>query len=52
MNRRNMRKEFITEDELRSQLRQNGVSDVGEVKRACLEANGEISVVKKDTEKG
>ena len=52
MIRRNMRKEFITEDELRSQLRQNGVSDVAEVKRACLEANGEISVVKKDTKKG
>ena len=52
MIRRNMRKEFITEDELRSQLRQNGVSDVAEVKRACLEANGEISVVKKETEKG
>jgi uncharacterized membrane protein YcaP (DUF421 family) len=48
MNRRNMRKEFITEDELRSQMRQQGVSDFAEIKRACLEANGEISVVTKD----
>jgi uncharacterized membrane protein YcaP (DUF421 family) len=49
MNRRNLRKEFITEDELRSQMRQQGVSDFTEVKRACLEANGEISVVKIDS---
>ena len=48
MNRRNMRRELITEEELRSQLRQQGVSKLDEVKRACLEANGEISVVKKD----
>jgi uncharacterized membrane protein YcaP (DUF421 family) len=49
MNRRNMRKELITEDELRSQLRQQGVSGLEEVERVCLEANGEISVVKKET---
>jgi uncharacterized membrane protein YcaP (DUF421 family) len=46
MNRRNMRKELITEEELRSQLRQQGVSKLQDVRRACLEANGEISVVK------
>jgi uncharacterized membrane protein YcaP (DUF421 family) len=50
MNRRNMRKEFITEDELRSQLRQQGVSDIKDVKAAHLEANGEISVVKNDND--
>jgi uncharacterized membrane protein YcaP (DUF421 family) len=50
MNRRNMRKELITEEELRAQLRQQGVSKLGEVKRACLEANGEISVVKKNAD--
>ena len=50
MNRRNMRQEFITEDELKSQLRQHGISEVKEVKRACLEANGELSVIKFDTE--
>jgi uncharacterized membrane protein YcaP (DUF421 family) len=48
MNRRNMRKEFITEDELRSQFRQQGVSKLEDVKMAFLEANGEISVVQKD----
>jgi uncharacterized membrane protein YcaP (DUF421 family) len=48
MNRRNMHKEFLTEEELRSQMRQQGIIDFAEVKRACLEANGEISVVKRD----
>ena len=48
MNRRNMRRELITEEELRSELRQQGVSKLDEVKRACLEPTGEISVVKKD----
>ena len=48
MNRRNMRKELITEEELRSQMRQQGVNEFEEVKRACLEATGEISVVKID----
>lgn len=46
VNRRNMRKEMITEGELRSQLRQQGVDDFGDVRSAHLEGNGEISVVK------
>jgi uncharacterized membrane protein YcaP (DUF421 family) len=50
MNRRNMRKELITEEELRSQLRQQGATEFQEIKLASLEANGEISVVKKDEE--
>lgn len=46
MNKRNMRSELITAEELQSQLRQQGISELAEVRRACLEANGEISVVK------
>ena len=46
MNHRNMRKELITKDELMGQLREQGVRELSEVKEACLEANGEISVVK------
>jgi hypothetical protein len=46
MNRRNMRQEFITEEDLSSQLRQHGIYELSEVKRACLEANGELSVIK------
>jgi uncharacterized membrane protein YcaP (DUF421 family) len=49
MNRRNMRQEFITEDELRSQLRQQGISELADVREACLEANGELSVIKTDS---
>lgn len=46
LQRRNMRKELITQEELESQLRQQGVSSMKEVKKAFLEANGEISIVK------
>lgn len=46
MNRRHMRKELITEEELRSQLRQQGALNLEDIKLASLEANGEISVVK------
>ena len=50
LNRRNMRSEFITEEELKGQLRQQGVLEITEVKQACLEANGELSVIKSDSE--
>ena len=43
--RRNMEKELISEEELMSQLRQQGVDDISEVKRACIEGDGHISVV-------
>lgn len=45
--RRNMRKELITDNELMAQLRQQGVSDVAAVKTACMESNGQISVITK-----
>ncbi|CAM4019123.1 DUF421 domain-containing protein [Bordetella muralis] len=44
---RNLRKEFITKDELLSELRQQGVDDVNEVHRAYIEADGNISVIKR-----
>jgi len=31
MKRKNMRSQFITEEELQGQLRQQGISDLGEV---------------------
>lgn len=46
--RRNMKKELVTEEELMSQLRQQGVLEVKDVKRACMEGDGHISVVKKE----
>jgi uncharacterized membrane protein YcaP (DUF421 family) len=45
--RRNMRREFLTEEELMSRLREDGISDVKEVKSAHIEGNGKISVVPK-----
>lgn len=46
INRRNMRREFITEEELWSKLRQAGVKELAEVKLVTLEGDGEITVVK------
>jgi uncharacterized membrane protein YcaP (DUF421 family) len=48
--RRNMRDELLTEDELMSQLRLQGVADLGEVREALIEGDGRISVVKHTTE--
>ncbi len=48
MLRKNMRAELVTEEELMAQLRENGIEDVAQVKRACMEADGMISVIKLD----
>lgn len=42
---RNMRRELITEEELRSQLRLQGVNDIAQVKMAAIEPDGRISVI-------
>jgi hypothetical protein len=46
--RRNMRQELITTDELMSQLRENGVASPAEVKRAHMEGDGTISVIRNE----
>jgi uncharacterized membrane protein YcaP (DUF421 family) len=46
--RRNLRQELITEEELRSQLRQQGVEDFSQVKLSYIEPDGGISVVTYD----
>jgi uncharacterized membrane protein YcaP (DUF421 family) len=48
--RRNMKQELVTEEELKIQLRQQGVDDISKVKLACMEADGRISVVARDGE--
>ena len=48
MLRRNMRKEMISEDELRYNLRVQGIEDLSEAKLVCMEPDGELSVVKAD----
>lgn len=45
-NRRNMRHSMITEDEVMEQLRLNGIDSISQVKSACMESNGKISVIK------
>jgi uncharacterized membrane protein YcaP (DUF421 family) len=44
---RNMRQELITEDELLSQLRRNGVKNLAEVKEAYMEGDGSITVIER-----
>lgn len=44
---RNMRKELITEDEMISQLRKQGIDDPAKVKTAYMEPDGQFSVVQK-----
>jgi uncharacterized membrane protein YcaP (DUF421 family) len=46
--RENLKKEFISEEELMSQLRQHGISDPKKVKEACIEGDGHISVIRHD----
>ncbi len=48
MLRANMRRELITAEELRSQARQQGIANIRDVEGASLEANGEISFIKKE----
>jgi uncharacterized membrane protein YcaP (DUF421 family) len=47
--RRNLRREMITEEELKGQLRQQGVERVEEVKQSYMEGDGRISVVTKES---
>jgi uncharacterized membrane protein YcaP (DUF421 family) len=45
--RKNLRHEYVSLDELRSKLREHGVADFSEVTKAFMEADGEISVIKR-----
>ena len=46
MLRRNMRREFLTEEELMSSLRQQSIASVDEVKAAYIEGEGALTVVR------
>ena len=50
VNRRNLRRELITMEELKEQLREQGIDDISDVQQACMEGDGRISVVKLDKE--
>jgi uncharacterized membrane protein YcaP (DUF421 family) len=45
VNHRNLRREFLTLDDLQAQLRLLGVSDIGKVRAAFMESDGKFSVV-------
>lgn len=51
LQKRNMRKEMINEEELLGELREQGVAKIEDVKFSFMESNGHISVVKKDNKK-
>jgi uncharacterized membrane protein YcaP (DUF421 family) len=47
-NRRALRRELMTDEELLTQLRLRGIENLDEVRRALLEPNGMISIVRRD----
>lgn len=49
MQRRNMRQEMITEEELMGQLRERGIERIEEVKKSYMEGDGRISVIRRDS---
>ena len=46
--RRNMRKEFVTYEELMAQVRKKGLEDCNRIKAAYLEADGSISIIERE----
>ena len=44
---RNLRHEFVSEDELRSKLREHGITEYKQVAKATMEPDGQVSVIKK-----
>ena len=49
--RRNMRKEYITDEELWAQLREQGITSLDEVKTVYVEMNGKFSIIRREPEK-
>jgi uncharacterized membrane protein YcaP (DUF421 family) len=46
-NRRNMRREFISDAELMSKVREEGLEDLSRIKAMYLESDGEISLIRR-----
>ena len=50
MQRRGMRREYVSRDELLEELRIQGIDDISKVRRAYMESTGNVSILKmKDT---
>jgi uncharacterized membrane protein YcaP (DUF421 family) len=45
---RNLRHEFVTEEELKTKLREKGVDDIRQVAKAHMEPDGSVSVIKRE----
>jgi uncharacterized membrane protein YcaP (DUF421 family) len=48
--RRNLKSQWITTEEVLSKLRERGIEDIGQVRVATLEPDGELGVLKLDSE--
>jgi uncharacterized membrane protein YcaP (DUF421 family) len=42
---RNLRREYLTADDVHEQLRKKGIADIAQVRQACMEGDGEFSVI-------
>ena len=51
LQRKNMRRELITDEELHAKIRHEGVESLADVKRMYLEADGEMSLIRRDGSK-
>ncbi|GGT44272.1 hypothetical protein GCM10010271_55290 [Streptomyces kurssanovii] len=47
VNRRALRRELMTEEEVMAQLRLHGIDDLSDISRAYLEPNGMISIIRR-----
>lgn len=46
--RENLKKQWITVEEVQSKLREAGIDDIGVVQRAVLESSGELGIIRRD----
>ena len=48
--RRNLKSQWITTEEVLSKLRERGIEDIGKIRVATLEPDGELGVLKTESE--
>jgi uncharacterized membrane protein YcaP (DUF421 family) len=48
VNRRNLKAEMLTVEDLRALLREQGVESVSEVRRCFIESDGQVSIIKRE----
>jgi uncharacterized membrane protein YcaP (DUF421 family) len=46
--RRNLKRQWITTDEVQSKLRQHGIEDLAKVRSVTLEPDGNLSIIRYD----